>query len=387
LQLVAVKAAKATVQMDLDLALIEAAGQLNHVRVSELLDAGARASFRHNPEGIWGSQDAKTALHMALDSRVDTGPEERKAIVTLLLNAKADVNAKRSQSDWRGCGSSCTAFEMALRFGMQDAALLEQFLAAGANANTKKEQHIHSMRSDGCCSEYLLHQAVRSGHRDAVRTLLDARADVDALQIEHIQNERGFNRDMEQTALHIACAAKDVPMAALLLARGADPNFPRKDLDQEERPRPEPAKKKSCKGKASGANAKSKKCRSPSPPSDIDDPRSAGYVSPVICLKVEETALHIALLKKQKPPALAAMLVCVGADASRERRRGDVRRTPVDMCGEDQELLQALDADWSCEEFRALFPTEVLPDIEAAVAVRATRVAANAPAVKDDLAR
>merc|ERR1712032_971197 len=96
----------------MDMALIEAAGGLDTQRVKVLLDAGANAAFLHDPPGTWGSKDSKSVLHMALMSRQK--PQERKAVVELLLNAKADVNSKRCESDWRGCGSSTTAFEMVL---------------------------------------------------------------------------------------------------------------------------------------------------------------------------------------------------------------------------------------------------------------------------------
>jgi ankyrin repeat protein len=270
--------------------------------------------------------------------RSDQNTSKGKAVVNLLIQARADVNAVRSESDWRGCGSSHTAFEMALSFAMQDAAMLEQFLAAGANPNTKSIRNVSSMRTDGRAVEYILHKGVHAKSLDVVRALLNARADVDAVAQEHMENERGFHRHMEQTALHIACMRGDLAIAALLLARGAEVNLVRKDLDQEERPRPKKA-------------------------ALTDDPREAGYVSPVICWEVEETALHIAL--RMKNPALVALLVCFGADTAKERRRGKEHRSPADLCGQDPKLLEALKAEWS-EATLAMLPAEIRPDVEAA---------------------
>merc|ERR1719491_555507 len=95
------------------------------------------------------------------------------------------------------------------------------------------------MRTDGQASHYVLHSAVKGGNLAVARVLLDAVADVDAEESERFNNERGYNRRMKQTSFHIACAKGDLAMVALLLARGADANRVREDLEQVEREREE----------------------------------------------------------------------------------------------------------------------------------------------------
>lgn len=103
-------------QKDMNMSLISAAGALDERVVVALLAAGAEASFLRSPPGTWGAQDQKSALHAALESEGDA----RWRVVDKLITARADVNAERVNMDWRGCGSSKTAFEIALRDVLQD---------------------------------------------------------------------------------------------------------------------------------------------------------------------------------------------------------------------------------------------------------------------------
>lgn len=341
--------ADAAAQEKLDMALIEASGNLNSERVAELVAAGASAAFVHDPPGTWGSCDRKTALHRAIMSCPrdlagdDTKMQNWTAVVECLLNAKADVNAIRSSSDWRGCGSSSTAFEMILPTAMKDAALLRMFLSAGADANTKSVRNVHSMRTDGSSTHFVLHTAVRARSLDVVQTLLDAGAQVDAVSSERFHNERGFNRHVEETSLHIACQNGDLSTATLLIARGADVNKVRVDLEQEERQLPK--------------KSKSKKC--------TDDPRDPDFEPTVQCIPVKETPLHIAL--RGQHAAVVALLVCAGADPHISRVRNHVQTACEELCGDNVQLRYALQATWPSEEARSFFPLEFLGAIEMAL--------------------
>lgn len=336
-ELVGVVVAMEDAQEALDFALIEAADELDTPRVRRLLDAGASAAFLHDPEGTWGARDSKSALHVALGKRirnegeVEAARARRAAVVDLLLEAKADVNATRSKSDWRGCGSSSTAFEMALGLASEDPALPGRFLAAGANPNTRFTRSVHSMRTDGSVVSYVIHQAVSSGNEVLVRALLDAKAEVDALRTERMQNERGYDRDMAETALHVACQQGDAALAALLLAGGADVNAVRRDLEIVERAR-EATPPRKTKGKSKSAKAPVD--------DDLDDPRAPGYVPPVVGLAIRETALHVAIQGNKAD--LVARLVAAGADTAAARRRGEEEQSPADLCKGDPELLKAL---------------------------------------------
>mmetsp|Transcript_19045 Transcript_19045/g.54650 ORF Transcript_19045/g.54650 Transcript_19045/m.54650 type:complete len:429 (+) Transcript_19045:99-1385(+) len=298
-------------QQELDMALIEAAGALDAERVTRLLAAGASAAFVHDPPGVWGSQDKKSALHMALPA---PRGEARSTIIEALIAAGADVNAVRASSDWRGCGSSESAFEMALPEAIQDARLLQLFLDAGADPNTSSTHTVHSMRTDGCSVKFVLNRAAETGCLEAVRTLLRARAEVDAVSKENFSNERGFNRHMEETAFHAACRRGHTSVAALLLEGGALVDNVRVDLEQEE--------------------------VTPTRERTTDDPRHPDFEPTVRCVKIEETALHIAI--RGGHAELVALLVRAGADASRPRIRGGQGASPQDLCGGDERLLRAL---------------------------------------------
>jgi len=330
----------------MDMALIEAAKDLDTERVGELLAAGASAAFVHDPEGVWGSKDKKSALHMALEGRDGEKRGVRFQVVSALIAARADVNATRSHSDWRGCGSSRSAFEMALADVMEDVGLLQTFLDAGADPNTKSSRSVHSMRTDGFSETYLLHRAVQQGNFQVVKALLDAGANVDSLSVEDFQNERGFNRHMKESGLHIACRLGNASMAALLLQRGAEVDRAREDLVQEE--------------------------VEPSKPPTTDDPRDPDFESTVRCVPVRETALHLAIARKDA--ALLSFLVCAGADTARPRLYGGAPTAPEELCGADVDLLAAMRAEWSTVP-RDRFEEEALPMAEEVVA-RALRPSA-----------
>jgi len=367
LKLNAVIQRKPSWQEDLNLALIKSAQTLDLAQIKTLLSAGASAAFVHDPPGTWGSCDAKSALHVAIRSRPRAGSgceasplvgvDDWIAVIDTLLEAKADVNAQQRNRDWRGCGSSSTAFEMILPAAMNDAALLQTFLVAGANPNTESRRQVHSMRSDGGSCHCVLHTAVSSGNLDVVKTLLDAKADANARSTEKISNERGHNRDMSETSLHIACKRGYVEASALLLEHRADPNAIRHDLITEDIPEAELiAREPRNWGKIKGMMC--------------DDPRDPEYVCPVRSVAVEETSLHIALRTKHE--GLVTLLTCSGADKCIPRKQGETSTSVVDLCTEEASLLHAISATWPLAATCQLFSDAELTSVKAAIAATQT---------------
>jgi hypothetical protein len=175
----------------------------------------------------------------------------------------------------------------------QDPDILEAFLKAGADPNSKKVQNVHSMRTDGQTISMPLHTAVRNGDVNVAGVLLRAGADANARYTAKYINERGFNRDSSLTSLHIAIDGKSLELLVLLLAEGADPNAVAHELEQAD----------------SGQHG------------TTDDPREEGFVPSVICIPVRETALHRALLERNADMVRA--LLAAGADQSIDRARGN----------------------------------------------------------------
>lgn len=330
---------------DLNMELIEAAKSLDVQRVESLLASGASAAFVHDPPGTWGSCSTKSALHVAISSGYREKWDQAWPVIQMLIAAKADVNAKRREYDWRGCGSTQSAFEMVLPQAMKDVQVLESFLDAGADANTKSERNVHSMRTDGRSIHYVLHTAVEGRDLEIARALLDAGAEVDAIASQRFDNERGYHEHKEETALHQACQAcvqgsppGHLAMVALLLARGANVNAVRVSLDREQLEVDSPT----------------------------DDPRDPDWVCSVRCLKVQETPVHIAI--RQKNANLLLMLVCAGGDVSQPRTRGDVTTSTTEMCSDNKELLTALKAEWTPETHH-LFPSQVQESLKTALLI------------------
>jgi len=317
--------------------LLEAAEHVDLERVRALLADGASAAFVYDPPGTWGSKDRRSALHCALKSRSESG-EVWFSVVEALVNANADVNASMASYDWRGCGEEQTAFDMVLTRALRDSRLLEMFLTAGADANTKSVREVHSMRTDGTSTSYVLHKAVAGEDLEVARALLDASADVNSVASDIFDNERGFNQHTEETALHIACRLGSVGMVALLIAKGAQLNAVRKELIQEE----------------AGLE------------SPTDDPREEGFVSSVVCVPVEETALHVAIGIRNTD--IMTVLVCSGAHRDIPKVRGRDAISPEELCGGDEALLRALRAEWSPEQHH-LFPPDVRERVKAALLI------------------
>ena len=187
--------------------LLEAASMLNLEAIQKLLSSGADAAYIDDPDGVWGSKSKKGPLHVALRARPFKSDEAAssyqeqlnhwKAVVRTLIDAKANVNVQSEEYDWRGCGHTCSAFDLAIPYAIQDSHFLELFLNAGADPNTRSIHDVHSMRTDGRSDVPTLHTAVDGGNLQAVRALLDRGANADAWSLEQFFNERGFNRHTE----------------------------------------------------------------------------------------------------------------------------------------------------------------------------------------------
>jgi len=316
-------------------------------RVQELAQHGCDVTHVHRTEGGWDSGSSRSALTKAVGNRPSRWrngtaetkwksievPEEEyqhehtlwSAAVQALLQAKADPNFEESDYDWRGCGSSQSAFESAIgvRGGNVDMELLRAFLEAGADVNKVSVSKQHSMRTDGCERKCLLHSVVKSSSQiEVAEALLEAKADVDAVATHRMNNERGWGENTVETPLHIA-ARRAGPDAwrwcALLLSHGAHPNTVRQSLDNVHVESPDP----------------------------MGDPRAPGFVPGVRLIPVRATGLHQALLARN--PSAVQLCVIWGADPEIEYNYGDEMRQTETLCdGEDAEALQqALRYEWS----------------------------------------
>mmetsp|Transcript_13049 Transcript_13049/g.26114 ORF Transcript_13049/g.26114 Transcript_13049/m.26114 type:complete len:384 (+) Transcript_13049:206-1357(+) len=314
--------------LSLDQKLLQAASELDLSKIEDLIREGASVKYIDDPEGVWGSCNKRTALHNAL-SAMSKGSQNAVAVVMMLLKAGADVNAERAEYDWRGCGRTETAFEMLLRCRClgKNPGLLEAFLEHGADPNSKQVSHQHSMRTDGMTSSTPLHTAVRRKDINSAGVLLRAGANVDHPYICRSNNERGYNQDLEETPLHIAVQTGSLEMLLLLLAEGADPNMLAKSIAHV--PRMGPA---------------SRMEQSPT-----NDPREEGFLSEVRCVRVKESALHMALLKNR--PDLVSALLVAGADREATRSYGNGEQSPTSLANGNEELLKALNTSsgWSPE--------------------------------------
>mmetsp|Transcript_93324 Transcript_93324/g.156831 ORF Transcript_93324/g.156831 Transcript_93324/m.156831 type:complete len:578 (+) Transcript_93324:298-2031(+) len=315
-------------QRALNEALLRAVDDLQPSEVARLLERRADAAYEKRDEGGWGAYDARSPIHKALR-------ENCLPIITLLLEAGAKVNAPEAHYDWRGCGGTTTAFEMAVDRAVQgNPELLRLFLKHGGNPNETCSRSIATMRTDGRMHWSVIHTAVRGRSPECVQVLLEAGANVDAEEVEKCHNERGFNRHTVQTALHIACEMttkqsneQSLQLVDVLLRGGADPNAIRQRTEQVEK--------------------KNYKCVT-------DDPREDGYVSPVRCVPVKETPLHIAL--RIKALSLARKLVLAGARADIPFQFGKKATPTAELCPKGRTgILYPL---WTPEQ-HDLFPRPV----------------------------
>ena len=108
---------KEPLDVPLDEQLIQACADICDAQhVADLLKQGASPRYVLDPEGVWGSCNTRTALHVALGNiGRSTADSEGYKVVRMLVEAGADVNAVRKEYDWRRCGRSESAFDMLLQ--------------------------------------------------------------------------------------------------------------------------------------------------------------------------------------------------------------------------------------------------------------------------------
>ncbi|KAL6071212.1 hypothetical protein QOT17_006452 [Balamuthia mandrillaris] len=349
----------------------------------ELLASGAAdVTYERYEEGTWGAHTRESALHHALFNLRDEVYRQREAkskeplqwrqVVLELLEKGAKVNSKYESYDWRGCGSSQTAFELILSMALsnEDGALLDAALRHGGDPNTKSVSNTHSMRTDGSSVTYPIHTAASTLSYDCIKALLDAKADVNVRHTAVYHNERGYNSNTSATALHKAISAfarlpktqstssndyenegEDAEQAwnkkhkeglrviALLLQAGAEIDAQRKELVQEH-----------------------VEVNSPT-----DDPRDPAFIPSVRCVPRTETPLLQAL--RLGCADLVRLLVAHGADTSATYLYGEeAPRSALQMAldfdsrggGEEKggEMVAALRCRWE-PQYSALYPEEV----------------------------
>lgn len=313
--------------LERDLHLIEAAESGDLAKIQQSLQNWASAEFVHRPEGVWGSSNNRSALHCALESRSET----KYDIVRLLIAANADVNAKREKYDWRGCGRSATAFHMVMTDPSVPDDIVTLFLENGADVETPVTTSVSSMRTDGSTSTPHIFKAAKSGDVGFVRALIARKANVNQPHTCVMHNERGYNSNDRATALHAAVVSSHPQdVSSLLLQAGANPNDMACHLEQ-------------------GSNPDAER-------STTDDPRQRGYVSPVVCTKVADTAIHIILkkshnlednvVKTQRLETLRLLVVC-GADVTIPSLKGVVETSTASLAeAAGPEFVKAL-LPWS----------------------------------------
>ena len=193
-----------------DLRLVNAVGSQDQTAVRDLLKQGADvnaartdgvtallwATHFNNLETVQLLLKAGAKVNAADDHGVtplaQACENANPPMVEQLLAAGADPNAAQA--------SGLTPLMIATHTG--NAAVVKALLAKGANVNAITAE----------TKDTALMWAIADGHRDLVRVLLDARADV------HVASRRGF------TPLMFAARSGDIEAAKLLIAAGAKVN-------------------------------------------------------------------------------------------------------------------------------------------------------------------
>jgi len=284
-----------------DLELIEAAKRNDLDGVKKAIADGGNASFQFSADGTWGACKKYAAIHFAIQ-------HNNIEMVAILLQNGAKTDAVDADYDWRGCGRTTTAFEEVATKNNDE--MLELFLKHGADANLASHSDVHSMRTDGSHQWTLLITATKNNSLRSVTALLNAGANVTAEEVEVYHNERGYNSNNRRNSLHIACDNGSLPLVKLILEakNGLSLlNSYREYTLHEER--------------KEGKKA------------ETDDPRSAGYISPVVCVQVNETALHIAI--KAKNQELFEYLVAAGANMDLNYKYGNKEITTASLAAEN----------------------------------------------------
>lgn len=164
--------------------------------------------------------------------------------------------------------------------------MLQLFIDNDADPNALEIEDIATMRTDGRGETPLWHNMVYTGNEDLLRLLLPKVNDLDVYQMFWASNERGFDRDMLRTAVHLACD-QTLGIMDLLLGAGANPNAFGTRLILKDNP------------EAEGLDP-------------YGDPRSPGFVSSVTAYRQIFTPLHLAW--EAQRPDMIECLIRYGAD-------------------------------------------------------------------------
>ena len=299
---------------DLNKRLIQAAKNNDFDEVKILCEKGAEANYALNENGTWGASKSESAIHYAI-------LKENFEITKYLLENGAKTDAIYADYDWRGCGSSLTAFQMASSAGDEYIVL---FLKHNADPNLLNKSETHSMRTDACHTWVLLHNAIKNENIAVLDELLkNPRTDITIVENEDVHNERGYNQERRENCLHMACKKQNYDIVCRLFNILATNN----QYDTQ------------CQHNfINGINSYIEQI-----PNELyvdngsNDPRVEGYISPVKCIKIKQTALHIAIQMKNQN--IVDVLVSHGADPSISYQRGDENIPTESLCQQNDIIL------------------------------------------------
>ncbi|KAG2378083.1 hypothetical protein C9374_008705 [Naegleria lovaniensis] len=304
--------------------LLQAAIDGNLDNMKKALHNGANAGYNKYIELTWGAYDQYSAIHKVLGWKDKSLKQQG---VELLLKAGADVNAKYGSANWKGSGSSGTAFQMAMKSG--DDEIIRLFLEHGADPNTTETREAHTMRYDGRSSYPVLYLAAQRNNVNLVKCLLDKGALPNAHATNRGQSEYGPIDDTEEIALHAAC-----DNYCSLVANKSNSNF-YVDSDEEEADEAIKEKQEQVRKErvqdcekivryllevGSDVNAPSRNVEHVSVEREgvseddyeVNDPRSDRYIPSTRNVWIISTALHTAIIKKCE--RLVKLLMAHGAD-------------------------------------------------------------------------
>lgn len=212
------------------LKLMKFCSEGNLPEVKKMIDSGTPANFINRDEGTWGAYTQEGAIHCALDNY---GQNASKGIFDLglleyLLQNGADINAESASYNWKGTGSTRTAFSTSLSiiFHYSDENLLRLILKYGGDPNIPIRNSGHSMRTDSTEVSYPIIKAVNSNKADLVRIFIEGKADVNKARHYDMYNEYGSRQNLRESALVVACrnCTGETDIIELLLEANADVN-------------------------------------------------------------------------------------------------------------------------------------------------------------------
>lgn len=390
--LIAVVVPTAPAQDELDEALVCATHGLDSDRVAKLIDAGAGASFvrsrsnsAQSQRDRGGSADRAHSVDLRQCQTDGTARDEMSGALRTAIDRLSTTDDRPSVGACEAVIDALAATEADVGVNIVGALLtarselLDTILESGRglpDTSRSAVRGIARVRAECLPAQHSLHKAVRAKDLEGARALLDAGAVVDAVTTDRSPWDAGDGLPTEQTALHIACTNGDLPIVAMLMARGADVNAvrmrPEQDVD-------------SSNGEVVKVPREPRTGRNPRQ-SSMSPHRTATAGASLIM----ETPLHIAVLAGNAE--LVAVLMCGGAKASCERilRQGlRVRHSSTEsLCANDRSLLAAIDSEWGLA-VRAKLPPDIWPDLAAAHALatgRALSPAANSPRCLDNAA-